>query len=75
MPVQSNLNLRYTTAAFEKAQIAIYDAQARLVIARDVSNIANANEVQINVESLSSGTYLVKLQLDNTLMHGRFIKE
>jgi hypothetical protein len=75
MPVQTMLNLRYTTADFQRAELAIYDTQARLVMTKDLTHIASANEVQVNVEGLSTGTYLVKLRLDNHLLNGRFIKQ
>jgi len=73
-PTNDNINLSIGENPKEELQLEIYNISGQLVFEKQLP--AFENEYRINVQDLSKGVYLVKLQSDNEIVYsGKFVKE
>lgn len=71
-PTNNSLNIK-VTHAINKASINIYTLMGQLVKTVKIDN-ATSSELVVDVNNLSSGTYLLKIITDNTTRTSKFIK-
>jgi hypothetical protein len=59
-PTKSILNLVITTPANKKINLVVTDVTGRLVLQQSANMISGDNNLQLNVEKLAPGTYMIK---------------
>lgn len=70
-PASGVLNIRTESGAI--SGITVYDAMGRVVLQQQ-ANAIRSNEAQVNVEQLSNGNYIIRLQTDKGAGTASFVK-
>ena len=73
-PVSDVLQVNITSDKLDKASISVSDMNGKLVSVKAISLNEGANYININTANLSSGTYVIKIQLNNDLVVRKFNK-
>ena len=72
VPAKDRLNLRFEKG-IENASIEIYDINGRLIIIKDLLDIAAGQAITFDVSSFKPGVYNMKILVDTHIMSRRFI--
>ena len=64
-PVQDKLNLSFANPSGDNVQVEIYNVQGSLMKSFEFAGSLNKNTQELNVNTLPSGLYLVKLLIGN----------
>jgi len=72
VPAKDRLNLRFKMG-IENARIEIYDINGRLLIIKDLLDIAAEQAITFDVSTLKPGVYNMKILVDTHIMTRRFI--
>ncbi len=67
-PVSKNINIQLPIGS-EISQLYVYDLKGKIVFQNKISELNNS----INIETLKSGMYFVKVEFKNKLYHQKFI--
>ena len=76
-PTERELNLVITSPRSEKVMIIVADLTGKIVMQRSTQLMIGNNQETLNVQQLSSGTYIIKAVCANgceTAVH-RFVKQ
>lgn len=74
-PVRNVLNVRINADKADRATLALTDISGKLVLTRSVQIVAGPNLVPVQVNSLSAGTYFIKITLSDDVVTSKFNKQ
>ncbi|MBL7931359.1 MAG: T9SS type A sorting domain-containing protein [Bacteroidia bacterium] len=70
---EKQLHVRAKGMSFGKGAYEIINSKAEKIIHHEFSNISYQTEMEIGLESLSAGFYILKFELNNKVLHKKFI--
>jgi hypothetical protein len=73
-PVKNQLNIRFTSKQEAMAECSIYDLLGRKRVAMSTPLNSGLNNLQMPVESLSSGVYMLQMQTSQGQITRTFVK-
>jgi|GEM_PF-6202394 len=74
-PAKQLINITLTSANNQSSNIQIYDARGTLVSTKKVTLVSGKNTIEVNIQHLASGMYLLKLANASGVLTKRFIKQ
>lgn len=74
-PVQTSLQVRFTSLDNGNTTLRLFDANGKLVQVQDLQRVSGLNQAALSVHALPTGYYLLQLQHDSSVQTVRFIKE
>lgn len=76
-PAKNELRLIITSPSEERATIIVTDLSGKVIHQKSIQLMTGDNQQQLNIQSLSAGTYLIKLACDNGCETAvqRFVKQ
>ncbi len=72
-PVRSNVYIEFNAKEASKADIVIYDLRGRVVFSQASSTAKGLNKVSFNLADLPSGTYVLKVTVDEQQFTKKFL--
>lgn len=73
-PVRTNMMVNITSDKLDKALISITDMNGKMLYSKTMSITEGMNYVNVNTAAMSSGTYVIKIQLNDDLVVRKFNK-
>lgn len=73
-PVGNSAVIRYEASAVGKLVLRITDASGRTWLRKELQAVAGANNLQLDVSSLSKGSYFLEARLNNDRQVVKFVK-
>ncbi len=73
-PVANQLNLAIEAENSGSANVLVTDLSGKVLLNKVYSVAGGANTVRVNTSALASGNYIIKVQLDETVMVQKFTK-
>ena len=74
-PVQDLLQLYVESDNSDKGTMIITDISGKRVYSKAISIVAGSNKLPVDITSLSSGTYIFKIQLTSEMLVRKFNKQ
>ena len=71
-PATNYLNIDLTKSEIDVQKIAIYDISGNLMINKTIEN--NQKNINLDIQNLSAGTFILKLSSNNKVIHTKFVK-
>ncbi len=74
-PIAETVRFEFTTNSTTAANYIIYDAIGNMVYRGTTAAQAGVNNVELNLSKLSSGVYIIKMEVDGTILTDKFLKQ
>lgn len=71
-PVRQNMQINYPAEKAGAIELRVYDLSGRQIISKRVSANKGQNQFQLNVSGLITGTYMLQIQTDNSIITRKF---
>lgn len=74
IPTYNNVNVSFLSKLKGKVSLQLFDVGFRLVGTKEFTNIGLSEIIQLNLENLSSGTYILNITLTNEMQYAVLLK-
>jgi len=74
-PASENTSFVFNASEKGNAIISVFSVDGRIVLSQQVDVVSGENTIQFNVNSLSTGNYVVEVHINDSVMTGKLIKK
>ena len=74
-PIAETVRFEYTTSTATQSTYVIYDATGNMVYSGTTATQPGANNFELNLSKLSSGVYIIKMDIDGSILTDKFLKQ
>jgi hypothetical protein len=74
-PITETVRFEFTSNSATPANYVIYDAMGNMVYRGNTTTVAGNNNFELDLSKLSSGIYIIKMDVDGAQLTDKFLKQ